>query len=759
MDVKETVRQMTLGEKAAMCSGADFWHTQEIKRLGIPSSMVSDGPHGLRKQPEESDGDHLGLHGAIAAVCFPAACATACSFDRDLMYDMGETLGKECQAEGVSVLLGPAVNIKRSPLCGRNFEYMSEDPYLAGELAAAYIKGVQSRNVGTSIKHFAANNQEHERMSTSADMDERTLREIYLPAFEKAVKEAQPWTVMCSYNRVNGEYASENKRLLTNILRDEWGFEGYVMSDWGAVRDRVKGLAAGLDLEMPGCGGANDRQIIEAVKSGKLSEETLDQAVERILNIVFRFTENRQKESFDRETDHRKSAETAKKCIVLLKNENEVLPLKRTDKIAMIGGFAKIPRYQGGGSSHINSYKVVSALSLKDSYGNITFAEGFPADRDRTDEKMVNEALKIAEKADKILVFAGLPDSFESESYDRNHMRLPDCQNVLIRRLMETGKPVIVVLHNGSPVEMPWAEQAQGIVEAYLGGEAVAEAVMDILYGKCSPSGKLAETFPMRLEDNPSFLNFPGMNKHVNYAEGIFVGYRYYDKKKMDVLFPFGHGLSYTEFSYDNLSLSDTEISPDGKLMVSVDVTNTGKMTGREIVQLYVSDRTGVAVRPESELKGFASVTLKPGEKKTVTMELDYRSFAWYDTVRKGWHAAGGRYWIRIGKSSRNIVLDAEVTMKNSSSFIPVIDENVMLGDLLNCDKTRHFTEQKLMQYVAQFIGSDSLDEMDEMEKKMVWYLPLSSLRSFASLNNEDIKAIVEELKKAAYARLRKTYS
>lgn len=754
MDVKQTVSQMTLEEKAAMCSGEDFWHTKGLIRLGIPSSMVSDGPHGLRKQPEESEGDHLGLHGAIKAICFPAACATACSFDRNLMYDMGETLGKECQAEGVSVLLGPAVNIKRSPLCGRNFEYISEDPYLAGELAVAYIRGVQSQNVGTSVKHFAANNQEHERMSISADIDERTLREIYFPAFEKAVKDAEPWTVMCSYNKVNGEYASENKRLLTDILRDEWGFNGYVMSDWGAVRDRVKGIAAGLDLEMPGSGGANDRQIIEAVKSGKLSEETLDQAVERILNIVCRFRDNRQKEIFNRESDHRKSAEIARRCIVLLKNDNAVLPLKSMDKVAMIGGFAKTPRYQGGGSSHINPYKVLSALEIKDSYGNITFAEGFPADDDRMDENMMSQALKTAAEADKVLVFAGLPESFESESYDRSHMKLPHCQNELIRRLIEMGKPVIVVLHNGSPVEMPWAEQACGIVEAYLGGEAVAEAVMDILYGKCNPSGKLAETFPLRLEDNPSFLNFPGMNKHVRYAEGIFVGYRYYDKKKMDVLFPFGHGLSYTEFSYDNLCLSDTEITPDGKLMVSVDVTNTGKMKGREIVQLYVSDRTAVAVRPESELKGFSSITLNPGEKKTVTMELDFRSFAWYDTELKDWHAAGGTYRISIGKSSRNIVLNAEIEMKDVSTVIPTLDENVMLGDLLKCEKTKRFVEEKLMQYVAQFIGADSLDEMGEMEKKMVCYLPLSSLRSFTCLDDEDIKSIVEELKKTVGMRL-----
>ena len=568
-DIKNIISQMTLEEKAAMCSGADFWHTEAVERLNVPQSMVSDGPHGLRKQPEECTGDHLGLNAAIDAVCFPAACATACSFDRELLHEMGTILGQECQAENVSVLLGPAVNIKRSPLCGRNFEYLSEDPYVAGELSAAYIEGVQSQDVGTSIKHFAANNQEHERMSTSAEVDERTLREIYLPAFETAVKKAQPWTVMCSYNRLNGVYASEDEWLLTKVLRDDWGFKGYVMSDWGAVRDRVQGIIAGLDLEMPGSNGANDLAIVNAVKEGRLKEETLDQAVERILNIVYRYVENHAAHEdavFDREADHEKAKEIAEKCIVLLKNEpkngEKVLPLKKEKKTAFIGGFAEKPRYQGGGSSHINSHKVVSARSVvqekQNVYGDVLYAEGFSAEEDKIDEQLMMQALKTAESAEQVVVFAGLPDSFESESYDRSHMNLPQCQNILIQKLAELGKPVVVVLHNGSPVEMPWADQVEGIVEAYLGGEAVAEALIRILYGEVNPSGKLAETFPKKLEDNPSFLNFPGMDKKVNYAEGIFVGYRYYDKKKMDVLFPFGHGLSYTEFEYSNLKVSNS---------------------------------------------------------------------------------------------------------------------------------------------------------------------------------------------------------
>lgn len=747
--VAKLVSQMTNEEKAALCSGSDFWHTQPVERLGIPASMVSDGPHGLRKQPDEMGGDHLGLNGAIEAVCFPAACATACSFDRDLMYDMGQTLGKECLAEDVSVLLGPAVNIKRSPLCGRNFEYLSEDPYAAGELAAAYINGVQSQNVGTSIKHFAANNQETARMSASSNADERTLREIYLPAFETAVKKAQPWTVMCSYNKVNGEYASQNHWLLTKVLREEWGFKGYVMSDWGAVRDRVKGIAAGLDLEMPGGSGVNDQAILNALQDGTLDQKTLDAAVERILDIVFRYERGKEKNAptkFDRASDHKKAAQIAKECIVLLKNEN-VLPLAKEEKAAFIGGFAEAPRYQGGGSSHINAHHVISALSLASEYGMVEYAQGFAADADRTDEALFEEAVETAAKSDKIVVFAGLPDVFESEGYDRVHMRLPDCQNALIERLLALGKPVIVVLHNGSPVEMPWADRVQGIVEAYLCGEAVGEAEMDILYGKVNPSGKLAETFPKRLYDNPSFLNFAGKAKDVNYAEGVFVGYRYYDAKNMEVLFPFGHGLSYTAFSYSNLKVEKKSESGRDGVSVRVDVTNTGKMDGKEIVQLYVAGCTDSVRRPVQELKGFAAVMLSVGETKTVEMELDERAFCWYDEVLHDWYAPDGIYEIRIGKSSRQIELTCEIELKEGKRRIPYIDADVMMGDLLDCPETKKYVEDTLIPYLGMFTGGKSLDECDEMEKSMLYYMPLSSLRSFTGMTNEKIAEIVEELK------------
>lgn len=574
--IKDLIAKMTLEEKAAMCSGADFWHTESCERLGIPASMVSDGPHGLRKQDDKAD--HLGVNESIKAVCFPAGCGTAASFNRDLLYHMGETLGNECQAEGVSVILGPAVNIKRSPLCGRNFEYYSEDPLVASEIAGSLIRGVQSKHVGTSLKHFLANNQETRRMSVNEIIDERTLNEIYLAAFEGAVKKAKPWTVMCSYNKINGTYTAAHHKYLTETLRDKWGFDGYVMSDWGAVNDRVEDLKAGLDLEMPSSMGVNDQLIVEAVQNGTLEEKVLDTVVERILNIVYRYNENRDTEAvFDLDHDHEVAKKVAEETIVLLKNEN-VLPLTEGEEIAFIGKYAKKPRYQGGGSSHINSHKITGALDAAEAAGNthIVYAQGFDDKEDKTDEVLLAEAVETAKKAKAAVIFAGLPDAFESEGFDRKHMRMPDCQNELIERVAAVQPNTIVVLHNGAPVEMPWADRVKGILEAYLGGQAVGGAEYDILFGKVNPSAKLPETFPKQLEDNPSYLAGFGEGDHVEYREGIFVGYRYYDKKKMDVLFPFGYGLSYTTFAYSNLCLDKKTMKDTEELTVSVDVTNTG---------------------------------------------------------------------------------------------------------------------------------------------------------------------------------------
>lgn len=750
--IKEIVAQMTLEEKAAMCSGADFWHTEAVERLGIPASMVSDGPHGLRKQDQE--GDHLGVNESIKAVCFPAGCGTAASFNRELLNKMGETLGNECQAEGVSVILGPAVNIKRSPLCGRNFEYYSEDPLVASEMAGALIHGVQGKNVGTSIKHFLANNQETRRMSSDSRIDERTLNEIYLAAFEGAVKKEKPWTVMCSYNKINGVYAAENHKYLTETLRDKWGFDGYVMSDWGAVNNRVEDLKAGLDLEMPSSNGVNDNLIVGAVESGELSEEVLDTAVERILNIVFRYEENRDKSAFfDRDKDHELARKVAEETIVLLKNDG-VLPLSEQDEIAFIGKYAMKPRYQGGGSSHINSHKITSALDAVKGMSNISFAMGFDDKEDKTDEKLLAEAVETAKKAKVAVIFAGLPDAFESEGFDRQHMRMPDCQNELIEKVAAVQPNTIVVLHNGSPVEMPWVNKVKGIVEAYLGGQAVGGAVCDILFGRVNPSAKLPETFPLKLEDNPSYLSYIGEGDMVEYHEGIFVGYRYYDKKKMDVLFPFGYGLSYTTFAYSNLRVDKESMKDTDTMTVSVDVTNTGKMAGKEVVQLYVADKESTVIRPVKELRDFAKVELAPGETKTVSFTLGKRAFAYYSVKLHDWHVETGEFDIMIGQSSRDIVLTKTVTLESTVKLPFVYTTDTTMGDVMKDPRAVEIVKILIeKQDLFESENSDSESGVaseaisDEMNAAMAQYMPLRGSVNFGGkVTMADVQALVDKL-------------
>ena len=748
--IKELVAQMTLEEKAAMCSGADFWHTEAVERLGIPASMVSDGPHGLRKQDQR--GDHLGVNDSIKAVCFPAGCGTAASFNRDLLRTMGETLGNECQAEGVSVILGPAVNIKRSPLCGRNFEYYSEDPIVASEIAGALIQGVQSKNVGTSIKHFLANNQETRRLSSDSRVDERTLNEIYLAAFEGAVKKAKPWTVMCSYNKINGTYAAQNHLYLTETLREKWGFDGYVMSDWGAVNNRVEDLKAGLDLEMPSSLGANDKLIVGAVLSGELDESVVDNAVTNILNIVFRFEENRDKNAvFDKDKDHETARKVAEETIVLLKNE-EVLPLSEEQKVAFIGQYAKTPRYQGGGSSHINSHKITSALDAAAGMDNVVYAQGFDDALDQTDEKLLAEAVEAARNAQVAVIFAGLPEKYESEGFDRNHMAMPDYQNELIEKVAAVQPNTVVVLHNGSPIEMPWVDKVKGIVEAYLGGQAVGGAVCDILFGKVNPSAKLPETFPLKLEDNPSYLSYIGEGDMVEYREGIFVGYRYYDKKKMDVLFPFGYGLSYTTFEYSNLTVDKEQIKDTDTMRVSVDVTNTGAMVGKEVVQLYVADKESTVIRPVKELRDFAKVELKPGETKTVTFTLDKRAFAYYSVNIHDWHVETGEFDIMIGKSSRDIVLTKTVTVESTVKLPFVYTTDTTMGDVMKDPRAWKIVRESLS---MGMIGGqdDSQSEAaneaisDEMADAGMLYSPLRGPVSFGGhVSMADIQAIVDKL-------------
>lgn len=745
-DLKALVAQMTLEEKAGMCSGKDFWRLKSVPRLDIPEVMVSDGPHGLRKQAGEAD--HLGINDSILAVCFPAACATAASFDRQLLRTMGDALGQECQAENVSVLLGPAINIKRSPLCGRNFEYFSEDPYLAGELAAAQVEGVQSHHVGTSLKHYAANNQEHMRMTCSSDMDERTLREIYLAGFETVVKKAHPYTLMCSYNKVNGEYASENKHLLTEILRDEWGFDGYVMSDWGAVNDRVKGLEAGLELEMPASGGVTDAEIVAAVKEGRLDEAVLDRAVERILDVLFRYADNREDAVFDRNAHHQLSAELEKECAVLLKNEG-VLPLNRSQKIAYIGGFAKTPRFQGGGSSHINSCQVSNALDCALAKGHVEYALGFAHDKDEMDEKLQAEAVEAARKADVAVIFAGLPDSFESEGYDRSHMHIPACQNQLIEQIAAVQPNTVVVLHNGSPVEMPWADKVSAILEMYLGGQGVGIATDALLFGEANPCGHLPETFPLQLEDNPSYLNFPGDGKHVKYAEGVFVGYRYYDKKKMAVRFPFGHGLSYTTFAYSNLRLSSPKLEDGGKVTVQLDITNTGLMAGKAVAQLYVRDLTGTGGRPDKELKGFEKVMLRPGECKTVSMELDARSLSWYSEELGDWYAAAGKYQLLMGASSADIRLTGELEFVTDRRLPFTVSPTTTLGEIMADPRLAPFVTEMIKSF--NFTGDQDSEVASaavnaEMAAQIMVGMPLRALRSFGSFSAEQLSGLISQL-------------
>lgn len=737
MDIKSLIEKMTLEEKAGLCSGYDFWHTKPVERLGIPSVMVSDGPHGLRKQNAEAD--HLGINDSIKAVCMPNACATAASFDRDLIGSIGKAIGSACQHEQLSVVLGPAVNIKRSPLCGRNFEYLSEDPYLAGEMAAAYINGVQSQGVGTSIKHFAANNQEHRRMSSSSNADERTLREIYFPPFETAVKKSQPWTVMCSYNRINGTLSSENHWLLTEVLRDDWGFEGYVMTDWGACGDRVKGIEAGLDLEMPSSGGVNDKKIVEAVRSGKLDEKLLDQAVERILKINYRYLENAKPDTpWDLHSDHLFSAKAAEECMVLLKNEG-VLPLDKNDKIAFIGEFAEKPRFQGGGSSHLNCSEITSACDAAKGL-NVAYAKGYDVEKDMTDDEMIAEAVGLAKSSAAAVVFAGLPDSYESEGYDRTHMRLPDCQNRLIEAVAAANPKTVVVLHNGSPVEMPWIDRVPAVLEAYLGGQGVGIAEVRIIFGDANPSGHLAETFPKKLADNPSYLSYGGEGNEADYSEGVFVGYRYYDKKEMEVLFPFGHGLSYTDFEYSDLKLSASEITDNDTLTATVTVRNVGKRAGKAVAQLYVGDDESSVFRPIRELKGFEKIYLEPGEEKQVSFELSKRAFAFWSEEIHDWYVETGDFTVSVGASSRDIRQSAKVKVTSTVKIKRHYTENSILMDI--------FSDPDAMRKIQPFISklnpfgatagdtrSETASEAisDDMNRAMMNYMPLRGIVMFSA--------------------------
>jgi beta-glucosidase len=728
-DIANILKQLTLEEKAALCTGANAWQTVAVERLNVPTMTVSDGPHGVRR-PADLEGM---ITDSLPATCFPTASALAATWDVGILYRLGQALAEECIALGVDVVLGPGNNIKRTPLCGRNFEYYSEDPFLGGEMAASLINGVQNKGVGTSLKHYTANNQEDQRFTINAEVDERTLREIYLAGFERAVKKAQPWTVMCAYNRLNGTYCSQHSELLIDILKDEWGFEGFVVSDWGAVHDRVAALAGGLDLEMPGPQAHRVQQVIEAVKNGKLDEAVLDETVRRLLNIIFKATETEKRHTeIDVDAHHALAREIAGEAIVLLKNDDNLLPLKNVSKLAVIGNSAEKPNFQGGGSSHINPTRVdvpFKALQEAASDAELLYTQGYLPE-DSFDQSLIDEAVAVAQQADVALLYIAPPN--ETEGADRDSIELIAQQTALIKAVAAAQPKTVVVLNTGSAVGMSaWIDEVAAVLEAWLMGQAGGGAIADVLFGKVNPSGKLAETFPLKLSDAPAFINYPGENDTVRYGEGLYVGYRYYDAKAMDVLFPFGYGLSYTTFAYSNLKVSEHFKDVDG-LSVLVDVTNTGDVSGKEIVQVYVHDQESRLQRPYKELKGFAKVALEPGETKTVTVELDARAFAYYDTAFKQWVTEGGDFDILIGRSAADIVLKATVTMESSQNLSRTLTKFSMISEWLDDPRGETALEPLLQQVTQQMEkeadGEDHLG-MDRLE--FMRGLPLTMMLGF----------------------------
>lgn len=663
--LQQIINQMSLEEKAGLCSGKNFWQTKGVERLGIHSIMLTDGPHGLRKQAGSAD--HLGINKSVPATCFPTAATTSFSFDRELMREIGTAIGEEAAQEDVAVVLGPGINIKRSPLCGRNFEYFSEDPLLAGELAAALIQGVQSQHVGTSLKHYTANNQEAARMINNTIVDERTLREIYLTPFEIAVKKAQPWTLMCSYNKINGTYLCENERLLTDIPRGEWGFAGTFVTDWGAMDDRVWALQAGLDLEMPSSGPERDQAIVAAVQSGELDEAVLDRAVLRILELREKYQGHAQiGQAYDVAAHDALARRAVNESAVLLKNEG-ILPVKPGCSLAVIGEFAKTPRYQGAGSSKINPHQITSAVETLDAEGTpYVYARGYDLAQKEDAEKLIAQAVETAKGKEVVLVYAGLPDEYESEGFDRTHIDLPEEHNVLIERIATVNPNTVVLLHGGSAVRMPWLAKVKAVLLLGLGGQCVGAASIDLLFGKANPSGKLSETYPLALEDNPSYRQF-GQRLTTQYRESIYVGYRYYDKANREVLFPFGYGLSYTHFAYSDLKLSRTSMKDSDSLLVSLKVTNTGSRAGKEVVQIYVAPPASQVFKPEKELREFGKLSLQPGEQKEITFELGKRAFAYWNVNLNDWHVESGRYQVLAGSSARDIRQRAEVMVESTA--------------------------------------------------------------------------------------------
>ena len=752
MNVKELVSKMTLEEKASLLSGGDFWHTRAVKRLGIPAFMMCDGPNGLRKQ--EGTPDHLGMNEAVKTVCYPTAAALASGFDTELAERLGEALGDECKREDVSMLLGPGLNMKRSPVCGRNFEYFSEDPYLAGKMAAAFVRGLQSKNVAACPKHFAANNQEYRRMSGNSIVDERTLFEIYLRAFEIMIKESSPKSIMCSYNQLNGTFLSENKYMLTDVLRKKFGFKGFVVTDWNAGKGPAEGINAGLNLAMPGVSDEHKKTIVKAVKSGKLSEKKVDKAVTEILKVFDWTTKGEGKTGpSNKETikkDYALSREIAENCAVLLKNEKKTLPIGKHKKVLFIGEFAQKPRYQGSGSSHINSAYVSNALDSAKAMGKeVSFARGYNTSDPSKSAALAAKAVKAASGADIAVIFAGLPGSYESEGFDRQDINLPPEQDRLIFEVAKNAKKTVVVMHNGAPVAMPWIDSVDAVLDMQLSGDGVGEASARILYGEVNPSGKLSETYPLKLSDNPSFLNFPGEEGNPVYAEGIFIGYRYYEKKRMPVLFPFGHGLTYSEFVYSNMSVSADSFSDDEKIKVKVNVWNVGKYEGKEVVQLYISRDGGRIIHPTKELKSFAKVSLKPGEKKDVTFEIDREALSYYETRIHDFYAESGEYSVMIGASSTDIRCTKQITYKNSIRIKKEMNMLTPVEDVLETEAGQKVIGPILEGIRKRGITDPSMGEGGaQMMEKMILEMPVISLEGFRILNRRQIEDLLKKAQK-----------
>lgn len=729
-EIQSLIAQMSLEEKAALCTGASAWTTAKVERLGVPEMMVTDGPHGVRRVPDRRE---LTMS-ALPATCFPTASCMASSWDVDLLGEVGRALGEECLALGVDVLLGPGANMKRSPLCGRNFEYYSEDPFLAGKMAASFINGVQSQGVGTSLKHFAANNQEFQRFAISAQIDERSLREIYLAAFEMAVKEARPWTVMCAYNKINGVHCSENHWLLTELLKDEWGFEGLVVSDWGAVHDRVASLRGGLDLEMPGPKPRRVQSVVDAVRAGELDEATLNEAVRRILNIVFKAAQTPKGGSFDIDAHHALARRVAAEGMVLLKNDG-LLPLQNPAAIAVIGRAAKEPYFQGGGSSHINPTRVdipFDELQKLAGGARLTYAEGYPAE-DAFEQALIDQAVEIARQAEVALLYISLPSYKESEGYDRKDLDLTPQAVALIQAVTKVQPRTAVILNNGSAVAMSeWIDGAAAVLEAWMMGQAGGGAIADLLFGRLNPSGKLAETFPLRLVDTPAYLNYPGGHGEVRYGEGVFIGYRYYDAKEVPVLFPFGHGLSYTRFAYSNLRLSAETIRDREPVTVSVDVTNTGPAAGKETVQVYVHDREAGLLRPPKELKGFAKVALQPGETQTVRIPLDFRAFAYYHPGYRQWITEDGEVDIWIGASAADIRCTASLKLQSTLNLPSLLNPESTVREW-EADPRGKQVSAPIMRQILEQMGKvfGGGEKPDAAVSKELMDMPLRSILHF----------------------------